>query len=132
MEELTSFEGRTSRSRFWILIAAAAAAYLVAFAVDGFFTSGAFDRTYAFRVAATLFLLVPGLSILVRRFHDRDKPGWWVLIGAVPVLGLVWLMVELGFLRGTAGPNRFGPDPLAWSAGGRTPSKTSGNELLRN
>jgi uncharacterized membrane protein YhaH (DUF805 family) len=44
----------------------------------------------------------------VNRMHDRDKSGWWLLVALVPVLGLTWLCVECGFLRGTDGPNAHG------------------------
>ena len=48
----------------------------------------------------------------IKRFHDRDKSGWWVLIGLIPIIGAIWLLIELGFLKGTPGPNRFG-SPVA-------------------
>jgi uncharacterized membrane protein YhaH (DUF805 family) len=61
-------------------------------------------------IAINLALLWPGLAVSVKRWHDRNKSGWWVLINLVPLLGFVWALVENGFLRGTAGPNRFGED----------------------
>jgi uncharacterized membrane protein YhaH (DUF805 family) len=53
------------------------------------------------------------LAAGVKRFHDRDKSGWWVLINLIPVAGPVWYLIECGFLPGTAGANKYGPDPLA-------------------
>ena len=53
------------------------------------------------------------LALTVKRWHDRDKSGWWVLIVLVPVVGWAWALVDNGFLRGTRGANRFGADPLA-------------------
>ena len=53
------------------------------------------------------------LAADVKRYHDVDKSGWWVLILLVPVVGFVWFLIECGFQRGTSGPNRFGPDPLS-------------------
>jgi uncharacterized membrane protein YhaH (DUF805 family) len=50
-----------------------------------------------------------------KRCHDRDRSGWFQLIVLIPILGALWLLVELGFLRGTIGANRFGPDP--WDFG---------------
>ena len=92
---------------------------------------------------ADLLVLFAGLAVAIKRLHDRDKSAWWLLlftlvalilqtiayyIGAVEVrliLGLaclsiaIWFVVELGFLRGTAGPNRYGPDPLQIDPTGR-------------
>jgi uncharacterized membrane protein YhaH (DUF805 family) len=59
-----------------------------------------------------LITLWPALAIYTKRWHDRDKSGWWTLIIFIPIIGSIWLLVELGFLRGTDGPNRFGDDPL--------------------
>lgn len=60
---------------------------------------------------ASLALLLPSLSVAVRRLHDTDRSGWWILIGLVPLVGFIVYLVFM-CLRGTAGPNRFGPDPL--------------------
>ncbi len=59
----------------------------------------------------------------MKRYHDRNKSGWWVLIVFVPVIGGLWYLIECGFLRGTPGPNNYGPDPLAadLTAGGARP-----------
>jgi uncharacterized membrane protein YhaH (DUF805 family) len=63
-------------------------------------------------------MLLPVIALQVRRFHDRDMSGWWylgaVIVGNVPFVGiLVWIAVfVISCLKGTDGPNRFGPDPL--------------------
>lgn len=54
-----------------------------------------------------------GICLNAKRWHDRNKSGWWQLIGIIPIIGEFWALAETGFLRGTQGPNRFGPDPLA-------------------
>lgn len=51
-------------------------------------------------------------EIEVKRCHDRGRSGWFLLINFIPIIGALWLWVELCFLRGTKGPSRFGPDPL--------------------
>jgi uncharacterized membrane protein YhaH (DUF805 family) len=56
-----------------------------------------------------LLALIPAIIVQLKRFHDRDKSGWWLLIGLIPIIGAIWLLIELGFLKGTPGPNRFGP-----------------------
>jgi uncharacterized membrane protein YhaH (DUF805 family) len=59
-----------------------------------------------------LLTLWPSICIYAKRWHDRDKSGWWSLIMFIPIIGGIWMLVELGFLRGTDGPNRFGNDPI--------------------
>ena len=59
-------------------------------------------------LAMNLLVLWPAIATSVKRWHDRDKSGWWVLINLIPVIGIVWVIVENGCLRGTVGPNRLG------------------------
>lgn len=86
----------------------------------GFQTSG----IGIFGLVALVFTIWGGLAGQVKRWHDRDKSGWFVLVNFIPLVGAIWVLVEVGFLRGTAGPNRFGPDPLGgpgaaqWQQGG--------------
>ena len=52
------------------------------------------------------------LAAAVKRCHDRGKPAIWILISLIPIVGNVWYFIETGLLRGTVGPNKYGPDPL--------------------
>lgn len=60
----------------------------------------------------SLVVLLPSLAVGVRRLHDTDRAGWWLLINLIPVVGT---LVFLYFMvcEGQAGPNRFGEDPKA-------------------
>lgn len=60
----------------------------------------------------SIAFFVPGLAVSVRRLHDIDRSGWWLLIGLVPLIGLILLIIWFT-RKGTTGDNRFGPDPLA-------------------
>jgi uncharacterized membrane protein YhaH (DUF805 family) len=53
-----------------------------------------------------------GIFVQIKRWHDRNRSAWWFFIAFVPVLGWLWFLIECGFLKGTKGENRFGPDPL--------------------
>jgi uncharacterized membrane protein YhaH (DUF805 family) len=57
-----------------------------------------------------VFLIWVGLAVQVKRWHDRNKSGWWVLVGFIPYIGGIWQIIECGCLRGTEGENRFGSD----------------------
>jgi uncharacterized membrane protein YhaH (DUF805 family) len=110
----TSFDGRISRQPFWIgSLVLGVASFVVSFVVAAIFGQGVFGSLLQFIVA--LAILYPSVAIAAKRFHDRDKSGWWILIVLIPFIGLIWYIVELGFLPGTPGPNRFGPDPLGGS-----------------
>lgn len=106
VERYADFQGRSPRSEFWWFVLF----YLLASLVIGLL--GAVSETLAGIVNFIfwLVLLIPSIAVGVRRLHDIDRTGWWVLIGLVPVLGtlvLIFFFVQ----RGTPGPNRFGPDP---------------------
>ena len=119
---LTSFEGRINRGKFWagvaVLIVAQTLLYIIVGTVFGLsYLDGGLTR-YALlsnpiSVVVGLALFICLLAVYAKRWHDRDKSGWWSLILFIPFVGGIWVLVECGCLPGTEGPNRFGPDPLA-------------------
>lgn len=58
-----------------------------------------------------LLIAWPAIAVSVKRWHDRDKSGWWVLVNLVPLIGQLWALIDNGLMPGTRGPNRFGPAP---------------------
>jgi uncharacterized membrane protein YhaH (DUF805 family) len=101
----TSPDGRIERQRWWIGVAILFVAWLVLNALFGV------DGLVPF--VLSILLMVAGIMLHIKRFHDRDKSGWWVLILFIPLIGVIWAIVDLGILEGTPGANRFGPDPIA-------------------
>lgn len=63
-------------------------------------------------VLVYIFTIWSSLAIAAKRWHDRDKSGWMSLVYLIPLVGPLWMLIECGFLRGTAGPNSYGGDPL--------------------
>ena len=114
---LFSFEGRIPRYGFWLAQIYAAALVYIVVAADATIVHSAQGATRVLLLAlsAVIYLVTAwaDLAVLAKRWHDRGKSGWMSLILLVPVVGLVWVFVELGGLRGTQGPNRYGEDPLA-------------------
>jgi uncharacterized membrane protein YhaH (DUF805 family) len=120
----SSFEGRINRAKFWI----GSLVLWVLWILVNVVLSTIFGMQYAagdifpamgpaawlIWVILALALTYASLAVWAKRWHDRDKSGWWSLIMFVPVVGAIWILVELGCLPGTEGPNRFGPDPLAF------------------
>jgi len=108
---LLSLEGRIGRQQYWlrfILPTFVVSVILGVLAAIPLF--GVLDILYS------LALIWPSIAVGAKRCHDRDRSGWFLLVGLIPLVGAIWLLIDLGFLRGTAGPNRFGPDPLQGAA----------------
>ena len=105
------FDGRIGRQTFWIgqlvLLLVSTVLHVLVAAIFGSEETGT-----VISALVSIVLLYPYLAVDVKRLHDRDKSGWWMLLALVPVIGWIWFFVELGCLRGTVGANRFGPDPL--------------------
>jgi uncharacterized membrane protein YhaH (DUF805 family) len=137
---LFSFRGRLNRKSYWMtIIATMAIIVLLLLLALSMLREHRFEFA-AFTVVILLILYIPlvwiGLAISAKRLHDRDKSAWWLLVfyllpGILSTAGnemgdvgfillhiisfaiSVWAFVELGCLRGTPGPNRYGPDPLS-------------------
>jgi len=109
-----SAQGRVNRKQFWLwLVLPCTVISIVLVLVDlALGTYDAKDGVGLFSSIFSLVVIVPALLVYIKRWHDRDKSGWWMLIVLIPLVGNIWFLVELGFLPGTPGPNRFGPPPL--------------------
>jgi uncharacterized membrane protein YhaH (DUF805 family) len=109
-QNYVNFTGRTPRSGFWYWILF----YVIVFIVTGIIDRVAFPDADISPLAslAWLALLLPNLSVGARRLHDTDRSGWFLLLSFIPLIGIIILIVWW-CQRGTSGPNRFGPDPLA-------------------
>jgi len=107
---LFSFKGRISRQPFWICTIHLALIILLPalFLFDDLSSEEADDFVFIM----CLVLLWPSLAVQVKRWHDRDKSGWWVLMNFIPIIGSIWVLVDTGLLPGTEGKNSFGEDPL--------------------
>ena len=119
---LFSFQGRINRAKFWLIHIAMDVVFFILMGIG--FGAAALSGDPDAAMAAmgptgviALLLCIPlvwiGLAVSVKRWHDRNKSGWWILISLVPVIGGLWFLIECGFLRGTVGPNTYGADPLA-------------------
>lgn len=108
MSLFLSFKGRTSRKLFWVGMVVLNL-IIVGMAVIDFTVIK--QELPMLTMAASFLAIWPFLAIQVKRWHDRDKVGWWVLIGVIPAIGPIWALVETGFLSGTEGDNRFGEQP---------------------
>ena len=101
-----NFNGRARRSEFWWFVLFNFILSLVASIIDRLLIS---IMGFGFvGIIVTLGLLVPGIAVSVRRLHDIDRSGWWLLLVFVPIIGAL-LLIYWEATEGTKGDNRFGP-----------------------
>ena len=97
------FKGRASRSEYWWFQLIVTPSYLI---------SEMFNNNISyFFLGITLFTFIPAISAGVRRLHDTNKSGFFLLFGLIPFIGGIVLLFFL-IPEGTKGKNKFGPDPL--------------------
>jgi len=121
---LTSFEGRINRKPYWLAALAVGVVFMVLFyligALFGTFTPTDAPGNYGMQFSPIGWVLIGivyiaviwfGLALAIKRLHDRNRSGWFYLLMLVPLVN-IWIAIEILFLRGTEGPNRFGQDPL--------------------
>lgn len=107
-----SMDGRIGRRTFWMGVLAFIVISLVAYVLDMVLRTPNLGSSGAISLIVSLMMIYPSIALSAKRWHDRDKSAWWILIGLIPLIGAIWAFVEVGCLKGTSGPNRFGPDPV--------------------
>jgi len=100
-----NFSSRACRSEYW---------YWALFIVLVEIATSIIDMALGVQVTTSLFGLatfLPSLAVAIRRLHDLDRTGWWILLSLIPIVG--WIILIIWYCtRGTTGPNRFGADRL--------------------
>jgi uncharacterized membrane protein YhaH (DUF805 family) len=108
LNNYANFSGRARRSEFWWFILFNFAAQIAASIVDAIVASIIGFSVLAFIVMLALF--VPGLAVSIRRLHDTGRSGWWILLGLIPLVGIVVLIIWYA-TDGQPGPNQYGENP---------------------
>jgi uncharacterized membrane protein YhaH (DUF805 family) len=116
LHNLFSFKGRLRRLDYWLYSAVVFGLLILATAIPAAFLGVDFaDKTDPRGVLIQGFgaiaLMWPNLAVCAKRAHDRSQSGWWVLLSFLPVIGNIWMIVNLGIMRGTEGVNKYGPEP---------------------
>lgn len=108
-----TFGGRAARSEYWYWTLFTVLGSMITLVLDivifGLPSPGMQGVTPV-NIVFSLATLLPGIAVLIRRLHDVDRSGWWSLI-PLTIIGIIPLIYWL-CIKGTAGENRFGPDPL--------------------
>ncbi len=113
LKNYVGFSGRARRKEYWMFVLFNIIALIIAMVLDR--VLGLASEQYGYGPIYALYalaVLLPGLAVGVRRLHDTDKSGWWLLLALIPILGAIVLLVFF-VIEGTHGDNRFGPDPKA-------------------
>jgi uncharacterized membrane protein YhaH (DUF805 family) len=109
LTQYVGFSGRARRSEYWFFVLFNILVSIVASIIGGLIK---------FPLLATLVslaLLLPALAVSVRRLHDTGRTGWWLLIGLIPLVGLIVLIVF--FVQDSnPGQNAYGPNPKGAAA----------------
>ena len=125
LRRYADFSGRSRRKEYWMFVLFTIlvyAAFIVLFMVGGGAT-GMFGQTgdapelgviawlvIALFVIFALIIFIPALAVIVRRLHDQDKSGWFILLQFIPYIGGIIILIFM-CIEGTKGENRYGPDP---------------------
>src|SRR5919107_5806283 len=102
LNKYATFSGRAQRSEYWYFFLFMMIVNIVTSILD----SAILEDLPIFSLLATLALLIPSISVSVRRLHDTDRSGWWLLLGFIPVVGVIVLIIFF-CQRGTVGSNQF-------------------------
>jgi uncharacterized membrane protein YhaH (DUF805 family) len=116
LKNYVGFSGRARRKEYWMFFLISTLVSIGLILVDRM--TGSYDPVRGWGLLSGLYalaVLLPGLAVSVRRLHDRDKSGWWLLLALIPLIGAIILLVWCA-MDGDRGDNRFGPDPKAGEA----------------
>jgi uncharacterized membrane protein YhaH (DUF805 family) len=116
LKKYADFSGRAQRAEYWFFTLFYVIFFLALSLVDG--AAGLFNVIYGVGVLSGLFalaMIIPSISVSVRRLHDTSRSGWWLLIGLIPLIGAIVLLVFV-CLDSTPGTNTYGPNPKETAA----------------
>lgn len=118
IELLFSPSGRINRLNWWlgqlVLLGIGLPWYILAQYAEPELKTGKVELVIPFLLLSIAILPLYfwiGLMLNIKRFHDRNKSGWWVLFSIIPVVGPLWNFIALGFLSGDLGENDYGDGP---------------------
>lgn len=109
IKKYAKFEGRANRPQYWYFVLT----QFLAFFILELLCVIPFVNIIAFLALLVLGLglIVPGIAVAVRRLHDTNKSGWWLLLCFVPFVGSIVILVFM-CLEGTKGANKYGDEPV--------------------
>ncbi len=119
LTQYVGFSGRARRSEYWWFVLFTVIVDIVVSAIDAAIGSSILG------IIVSLALLLPSLAVGIRRLHDTDRSGWWILIGIIPLVGWIVLIV-FAVQDSSNGANKYGPSPKEIGYGGAPGAPTYG------
>ncbi len=116
LKKYAVFSGRSRRKEYWYFVLFNLIISILLAIVDS--VLGTFIPQIGMGIIGGLYALavfIPSIAVSIRRLHDRDRSGWWLLIGLIPLIGLIVLLVFM-LQNSTPGQNRYGANPKEVSA----------------
>lgn len=111
LKNYVGFDGRARRTEFWMFFLFNLIAYVIAMILDWILGLTIFPgMPGAISMLYSLAVLLPNLAVGVRRLHDIGQSGWLILVGIIPLIGVIVLLI-LFVLEGKPGENQYGPNP---------------------
>lgn len=111
LKKYAVFGGRARRKEYWFFFLFNIIISFIVGLIDGF--TGSFNPEAGIGILGAIYTLavfIPGLAVSVRRLHDTNRSGWWLLIGLIPLIGAIVLIVF--FVQdSTPGQNQYGENP---------------------
>jgi uncharacterized membrane protein YhaH (DUF805 family) len=111
LKKYATFSGRSQRAEYWYYTLFYILIYIGLTIIDS--VTGTFDAEAGVGLLGSLMglaLLIPTLAVTVRRLHDTGRSGWWLLIGLIPLVGLI-VMLVFTVQDSKPGDNEYGPNP---------------------
>jgi uncharacterized membrane protein YhaH (DUF805 family) len=118
LKKYAVFSGRARRKEYWMFVLFNVIVSIILGIIDRIIGTdyGSNSGSGILSTIYSLAVLLPSIGVAIRRMHDTNRTGWWVLINLVPCIGWIWFIV-LAAQEGTAGDNQYGPDPKAAERG---------------
>jgi uncharacterized membrane protein YhaH (DUF805 family) len=109
LKKYAEFDGRAARKEYWMFVLVNSIISIIISILGNIIDFKSLSSIYA------LAVLLPSLAVLVRRLHDTNRSGWWVLIALVPFIGAIVLII-FAVLDSQPGDNQYGPNPKGETA----------------
>ena len=116
LRKYATFSGRARRKEYWHYVLFYVLIYVALLIVDA--VTGTFSMESELGFFSGVFALgtlLPSMAVAVRRLHDTDRSGWWLLLGVIPLVGAV-VLLYFTIQEGDAGSNPYGADPKGKAA----------------